>query len=218
MRQALKLLRKPLHKAFLLLFGSLREEFLSNAAISPRAKLYPPYSIYNTKLGDYSYIAEGAKVHSAEIGKFCSIGPNFLCAYGVHPTNGISTSPMFYSRRKQNGYSLCDKDLAIENIPVKIGNDVLIGANVTVLDGVSIGDGAVIGAGAVVVKDIPPYAVAAGVPAKVLKSRFPQETADALLRIRWWDFPEERLKEVSKHFHDVDKFIEVCLKDLPSAK
>ena len=79
-----------------------------------------------------------------------------MCGWGIHPTQGISTSPMFYSSKKQNGITLSLIDKVEETKTIKIGNDVFIGANVTILDGISIGNGAIIGAGAVVSKDIPP--------------------------------------------------------------
>jgi serine acetyltransferase len=90
---------------------------------------------------------------------------------------------------------------------VTIGNDVFIGANVTILDGVTIGDGAVIGAGAVVSKDIPPYAVAVGCPIEIKKYRFTAEQIAALQRIQWWNWDEERLKEISLLFNDINAFI-----------
>lgn len=88
-----------------------------------------------------------------------------------------------------------------------IGNDVFIGANVTVLDGAKIADGAVIGAGAVVVNDIPPYAIAVGVPAKVIKYRFDESTIKALLEKQWWNGTEEELKEVERYFWDVKSYL-----------
>ena len=112
--------------------------------ISEKAKLYPLYHISNSKIGDYTYIAMNSFISTTTIGKFCSIGPNFICGWGIHPLYGISTSPMFYSTRKQNGITLSRKDKIDEYKPIIIGNDVFIGANVTVLDGVNIGDGAVI--------------------------------------------------------------------------
>jgi acetyltransferase-like isoleucine patch superfamily enzyme len=88
------------------------------------------------------------------------------------------------------------------------GNDVFIGANVTILDGVTIGDGAVIGAGAVVSKDIPPYAIAVGCPIRILKYRFEPEQIDKLLKIKWWEFDEDKLKDVERMFFDVDMFMD----------
>lgn len=172
-------------------------------------RVYPPYRLRDTCLGAYSYIARNADINNCEIGKFCSIGPNFCCGQGIHPTNGISTSPMFYSTARQNGVSLCQKGKVQEFKRVRIGNDVFIGANATVLDGVQIGDGAVIGAGAVVVCDIPPYAVAVGVPAKVVKYRFDEDTIASLLERKWWDDPADRLSAIEESFWDVNGFLQL---------
>ena len=180
---------------------------ISNSEISSKSKLYPIYHIYNSSIGDYTYIARNSFVSKSTIGKFCSIGPNFLCGWGIHPTNGLSTSPMFYSTRKQNGVSLSTNDKIEERKEIKIGNDVFIGANVTILDGVTIGDGAVIGAGAVVSKDIPPYAVCAGCPIKILRFRFENDAINKLLSIKWWDWEESKLSILETYFFDVDSFI-----------
>lgn len=170
-------------------------------------KLYTPHRLDHARVGKYTYLAENSHVSRTRIGRFCSIGPNFLCGRGIHPVDKLATSPMFYSTRKQNGFSLSASDKCDERRPVEIGNDVFIGANVTVLDGVHIGDGAVIGAGALVNHDIPPYAIVGGVPAKILRYRFTPEQIAALLRIRWWNFPEEQLSEVEKSYDDVAGFI-----------
>lgn len=167
-----------------------------------------PYFLNNMTLGDYSYISKNASVNHAAIGKFCSIGPNFCCGMGLHPTDGVSTAPMFYSVAMQNGTTLCSQNQYEESKFTHIGNDVYIGANVFVLDGVTIGDGAIVGAGAVVTRDIPPYAVAVGVPAKVVKFRFDEATVEALLAKKWWDAPASELYKVRDKFWDVKGFIE----------
>jgi acetyltransferase-like isoleucine patch superfamily enzyme len=115
---------------------------------------------------------------------------------------------MFYSTLKQNGMTLSDTDKIQEQKQIRIGNDVFIGANVTILDGLTIGDGAVIGAGAVISKDIPPYAIAVGCPVHILKYRFESDTIDKLLKIKWWEFEDTKLKDVERMFFDVNKFIE----------
>ena len=170
-------------------------------------KVYPPFYLHEVELGDYSYIAKNSSISHCSIGKFCSIGPNFCCGLGIHPTDGISTSPMFYSTAKQNGMTLCAENKIAESKKTFIGNDVFIGANVTVLDGVRIGDGVVIGAGAVVTKDIPPYAVAVGVPAEVKRYRFDEKTIAELLESRWWDKGIEEYKRVERFFWESDKFL-----------
>jgi acetyltransferase-like isoleucine patch superfamily enzyme len=175
--------------------------------VSTKAKCHGPYRIIESEIDDYTYIAEGSMVFLTSIGKFCSIGPNFLSGYGIHPLNGISTHPMFYSTLKQNGMTLSKVDKVVERKKIKIGNDVFIGANVTILDGVTIGDGAVIGAGAVVTSDIEPYSVVGGVPAKLIKYRFSSDIINHLLKIEWWNWEDERLKEVEEMFWDVNLFV-----------
>lgn len=179
------------------------------STIGSFVKLNPPYKIAETEIGDYSYLAKNSYVSKTKIGKFCSIGPNFLCGYGIHPTNGISTAPMFYSNLKQNGVSFSKCNKIEERRTIEIGNDVFIGANVTVIDGVKIGDGAVIGAGAVVSKDIPPYAIAVGCPIKVVRFRFDPSIIDRLNRIQWWNWRKEDLCKVEEMFFDVDTFVEM---------
>lgn len=183
------------------------EDHLGCTLVGDNVKYYSPYQIWDSNIGDFTYIAENSHIDLTEIGKFCSIGPNFFCGWGLHPVEGISTAPMFYSTKKQNGMTLSNVDKYEEKKKIIIGNDVCIGANVTVLDGISIGDGAVIGAGAVVSKDIPPYAVAAGCPIKIIRYRFDEETRRKIQEISWWNFDEEKLKDVEKMIFDVDSFV-----------
>jgi len=191
--------------------------YLDNARacnISNKSKVYSPYHLRKCTIGDYTYIAVNSRIQLTNIGKFCSIGPNFVCGYGVHPTNAVSTSPMFYSTRKQNGTTLSKKNKIKEMKRISIGNDVFIGINVTVLDGVTIGDGAIIGAGAVVSKDIPPYAIAVGCPIKVIKYRFYDEQREQMQKLKWWDWDTDNLRLVEKYFFDIDKFIEEATKSV----
>lgn len=178
-----------------------------NSVVSEKSKLYSTYKIYNSKVDDYTYIAQGAIIRFTEIGKFCSIGANLVSGWGIHPIKSLSTSPMFYSTQKQNGFSLSDIDKIEETKSITIGNDVFIGMNVTILDGVSIGDGAVIGAGAVVSKDIPPYAIAVGCPIQIKGYRFDDNTIAKLLEIKWWNWNDEKLKNVEIYFDNIGEFI-----------
>lgn len=182
---------------------------MDKSEIGSNSKVFAPYSLSSVQVGDGSYIASNSKISFATIGKYCSIGPNFICGWGIHPLNGISTSPIFYSSSSPIDLKLCSADKFEERRPIIIGNDVFIGANVTVLDGVKIGDGAVIGAGAVVSKDIPAYAVAVGTPIKIIRYRFDPDIIEALQEIRWWDGDFKVLKEVEESFFDVKRFIAV---------
>ncbi len=177
------------------------------SSIDKSVKIYTPSNIVKVSIGYGTYISPNAWISETEIGKFCSIGPNFLCGWGIHPTTGLSTSPMFYSTLKQNGLSVSSENKIEERKKIFIGNDVFIGANVTVLDGVSIADGAIIAAGAVVTADVPPYAIVGGVPAKLLKYRFSEDRIEKLLAIAWWNWDKKQLNEVEKHFFEIDSFI-----------
>jgi len=190
--------------------GDLDLTFASNYSvlsdISKHSKVYTPFKIENSSVGTYSYINVNSKIFLTEIGKFCSIGSNFQSGLGIHPTNGLSTSPMFYSKYPSNGYSLSDDKISNRK-KVIIGNDVWIGTNVIVLDGVKIGDGAVIAAGAVVTKDVDDYAIFGGVPARLIKYRFEKDIIAKMKEIKWWDFSFDKLQEVEQYFFNVDEFI-----------
>ena len=186
---------------------------ISNCDIDLQAKIYNNHDLNNVKVGKGTYISRNANISNALIGKFCSIGPNLYCGWGVHPHNGISTSPVFYSKKKITGFTFSAKDKIEERKLITIGNDVFIGMNVIILDGVNIGDGAVIGAGAVVSKNIPPYAIAVGCPIKIIKYRFPKEIIDTLVSYRWWDQDEEVLRKIEKSFFDVESFIAFIKKE-----
>lgn len=202
-----RLFDKPIIKKGKTVGYSLIRSERYNTVTGKYTNVVDPFFLHNVSLGDYSYIARNGNISNASIGKFCSIGPNFCCGLGIHPTNGISTSPMFYSTTGQNGLTLCEKNKCEEQRQTYIGNDVFIGANVTVLDGVHIADGAIVGAGAVVVKDIPAYAVAVGVPAKVTKYRFDEKTIAKLQELQWWDWSLEKLKDIELNFWNVNEII-----------
>ena len=178
-----------------------------NVKFGKSVKVYSPSHVSNCNIGDYSYISMNSYISQAIIGKFCSIGPNLVCGWGIHPLNGISTAPMFYSTIKQNGMTLSKENKIEERKPIIIGNDVFIGANVTILDGVTIGNGAVIGAGSVVSKNIPPYAIAVGAPIRIIRFRFSDDKIAKFQRIAWWNFEEAKLKEIEDLFFDIDEFL-----------
>lgn len=144
-KKLVHLLKAAFNKFFLILFSTddfpktkygnltMNKNVLFECHLSEVAKLIPPYDLRQVRVEDYSYISRNSYVKNTDIGKFCSIGPNFCCGLGIHPTNGISTSPMFYSTLKQNGFSLTEVDKVVESKQIIIENDVFIGANVTVL-------------------------------------------------------------------------------------
>ncbi|MBD2101744.1 CatB-related O-acetyltransferase [Leptolyngbya sp. FACHB-261] len=164
--------------------------------------------LFRCEIGTFTYIGNNTHMYETTIGKFCSIGPNCQFGLGMHPSREfVSSHPIFFSTGKQVGITFADRNYFEEKKPIEVGNDVWIGANVTVLDGVTIADGAIIAAGAVVTKDVPPYAIYGGIPAKLIRHKFEQEQIEFLLNFKWWNQDEKWLKDRFKDFHNIDEFI-----------
>ncbi len=176
-----------------------------------------PDCVYRGRMGYGTYIAEGTKL-SADIGRFCSIGHDVKYTSGSHPYQYpyVTTSPCFFSLNNQSGNTFASHICFDENryidkereIAIRIGNDVWIGDGAFIVGGVFIGDGAVVLAHAVVTKDVPSYAIVGGVPAKVLKYRYNQDTIDFLLKGRWWNKPVKWLEDNWEKMNDMDVFME----------
>jgi acetyltransferase-like isoleucine patch superfamily enzyme len=191
-------------------FKQFKQGYLSlvlKSNIEPNVCVESNALVLGSSLGAFTYVSMKTLILQAFIGKFCSIGPNCLLGWGIHPSQDfVSTHPIFYSTKAQAGITFADRDYFEERKPIKIGNDVFIGANVIVLDGVTIGDGAIIAAGAVVTKNVPPYSIYGGVPAKLIRYRFEQETIEFLVNFQWWNKDQEWLKNNFKYFHNINKF------------
>ena len=158
-------------------------------------------ALTNVEIGNHSYINSNTVIRNTNIGKFCSIASNVKIVLGSHPMNLISTHPAFYSNNK--GFiTFADKTMFKEYFPVEIGNDVWIGEEVMIPGGVRIGDGAVVAARSVVTKDVAPYSVVGGVPAKQIKYRFNEKEIELLLKLRWWEKDEKWLKNNYKLFNN----------------
>lgn len=168
------------------------------------------------KVGCYSRIRQNCEIAYADIGNFSAIGRNVIISPGAHPTNFLTPNSIFY--KHDWGWHDNDwcKDIGFSwERRVTIGSDVWIGMNCIVMDGVKIGDGAIIAAGAIVTKDIPPFAIAGGIPAKVIKYRFPQEMINRLLEIKWWNMSDEEITKCIDLFHTPNPTIENLDKYFP---
>ena len=173
----------------------------------------------NVYLGYGSYTGDNCLLRSTKVGRYTCIGPNVTIAIGRHPTsNFVSIHPAFYSlssptagpfiskqKYKEVEYSLKENK---RKYCVCIGNDVWLGASVTIMDGVTIGDGAIVAAGSVVTKDVEPYSIVGGVPAKEIRKRFPKEDIDKLLRIKWWEKDINYIASHGEDFESLERFYE----------
>ena len=148
-------------------------------------------SVMKCTVGDRTSIGRYSKLRDANIGKYCSISWDVTIGAVSHPQTTLSSHAFTY--RKQFG--LVDEDTFLRHPCTIIGNDVWIGCNSVIISGVTIGDGAIIGAGAVVTKDVPPYHIVAGVPARTIRLRYSGERAASIQKLKWWDWPDEVIRE-----------------------
>lgn len=155
--------------------------------IDRKAQIYRFAKFINSSIGRFSYIGIGTWVINSEIGQFCSIASNVHIGLESHTIENISTSPIFTECKNALKKEWIKKDLYKSSKRTIIGNDVWIGYGVLIKAGITIGDGAIVGAGAVVTKNIPPYAIVGGIPAKIIRFRFPIEIINKLLAIKWWN-------------------------------
>lgn len=190
----------------------LRLDYLSdvqNCKFGKYNTIYKFAKLRNSTLGDFSYVSKNSQVYNTKVGKFCSIAPNVQFGLGVHPSSEfVSTHPIFYSTLGQSQLTFLKENLFEEFPYSEVGNDVWIGANSIIKDGVKISDGAIVAAGAVVTKDVPPYAVVGGIPAKVIKYRFSEEEIKFLLEFKWWNRDIQWIENNKEFFKDVKSFIQ----------
>jgi len=175
--------------------------------------------IASSSIGACTYVAGNSVIKYAKIGRFCSIGSYVQTGIGNHPSRlFVSTHPAFFSLQKQSGFCFVEENKFDDHkftgqekkYVVDIGNDVWIGNNVIVMDGITIGDGAIIAAGSVVTRNVLPYAIFGGVPAKLIRFRFSEDQIKNLLKVKWWDWEYNAIASKSHLFSDIERFIHVA--------
>lgn len=180
--------------------------------------LFTRSSVSNCEIGLCTYISSDTHLSNTRAGRFCSIADHVRTGFGTHPTDTfVSTFPSFYYDTKNIPFSFMSHKPPLYSIwrytdnkqkyVVEIGNDVWIGSHVLIMDGVKIGDGAIIAAGAVVTKDVEPYSIVGGVPAKHIKYRFNKEQITNLLKAKWWEQDFDWIKEHYLDFQNCDSFL-----------
>lgn len=184
----------------------LRPAAVRNSEIHITSKIEPGSQVVGSKFGRHSYCGYDCVFLNTSIGSFCSISDNVVIGGSNHPMHFVSTSPVFLSHRD----SVKAKFSKFEYLDLprtSIGNDVWIGHSAFVRAGVNIGHGAVVAMGSVVTKDVPPYTIVGGNPARILRLRFSEDICDRLLLTQWWDFPDEDLCKWAGLFDSPEMFL-----------
>lgn len=179
---------------------------IRDSIIQKTSKVCSGSHIVQSSLGKYSYVGNFCTIVNTSIGSFCSVADNCIIGGASHPTDWISTSPVFH-----NGKNVLKKNFSrhefIPTLETIIGNDVWIGNNCLIKSGIKIEDGAVIGMGSVVTKDVGAYEIWAGNPARFIRMRFSDRDVVKLKMIKWWNWNEDILKNNAIRFNDLNKFL-----------
>lgn len=195
----------------LLIFKLFKKSRLFGAresSIDPTSKLESGTLFYFSSIDRHSFCGYDCDISHTDIGSFTSIANSVVIGGGRHPMEWVGMSPVFYEGRdsvKAKFATHCREP----NRRVKIGHDVWIGRSAIVLPGVEIGSGAVVGAGSVVTKTVPPYAIVAGNPARLIRYRFDEPVVNRLLTSQWWHRKDTDLHRLGPYFNDVNGFLEV---------
>jgi len=187
-------------------FRRAKPAAIRNSSIHKTSKIEGGSQVVGSVFDRHSYCGYDCTFLNVSVGSFCSISDGVVVGGSNHPMHFVSTSPVFLSHRDSVKTKFSKFDYL--DLPrTRIGNDVWLGHSVRVRAGVNIGHGAVVAMGSVVTKDVAPYSVVGGNPARVLRMRFSEEVIEALLATEWWNLPDEELGRWAKYFDDPEKFL-----------
>ena len=188
-------------------FKKLKRKAVKNSTIHKSSKIEAGSQVLNSSFDKHSFCGYDCQINNSDIGSFCSIADNVIIGPSSHPYNWVGGSPVFYSGRDsiKAKFSEFDREKPLRTV---IGSDVWIGINSIIKSGVKIGHGSIIGMGSVVTKDVDPYTIVGGCPAKVIKKRFNDNIINNLLDLCWWELDENELKKISVNIKNPIKFIE----------
>jgi len=184
----------------------MRLSSIKNSIIDDSSRVESGTSVVNSSMARYSFCGYDCTIINTEIGAFCSIASNVKIGGVAHPVHFVSTSPVFLSHKDSIKGKFARHDY-LPMVKTTIGHDVWIGEGAFIKAGVCIGTGAVVGMGAVVTKDVPPYAIVAGNPARVIRNRFSDEMIQSLLATTWWDNSDAELVRLGACINDPEEFI-----------
>lgn len=183
-----------------------RGNAIADSVIHPTSKVESGSTVIRSTFDKHSFCGYDCTFIDCEVGAFCSIASRVAVGGSRHPMEYVSTSPVFLDHRDSVKTKFSHHHYVWRPKTI-IGHDVWIGENVMVKGGVSIGHGAVIGMGSVVTRDVQPYAVVAGNPARLIRMRFRAEIVEALLEMQWWDWSDEELRRIAPEFQDPEKLL-----------
>lgn len=193
---------------FAKLIKKMRSSAIKNSFIHKTSKVESGSNIINVQMGRYSFCGYDCEIVNCEIGSFCSIANNVSIGGAMHPMHWVSMSPVFYKGRDSVKEKFSEHEREVNKKTV-IGHDVWIGKNALIKQGVNIGTGAVIGMGSVVTKDVVPYSIVAGNPAREIRKRFDDKTISRLLVTEWWEYSSEKLRAVADKFTQPEEFLDI---------
>lgn len=163
--------------------------------------------IVNCSIGNYSYTGSDCTILNTEIGSYCSIADEVVIGSAEHPMSWVSTSPVFQNVVHSGPKTRFSRRELPKTKRTIIGSDVWIGRRAIIKGGVTVGHGAVIGAGAIVTKDVRPYAIVAGNPARVIRYRFSEDIIEKLLVSKWWLLSPKKIQEAAEHICNPEEFL-----------
>ena len=183
-----------------------RGSALIESHVPRSSKVESGSTLFSTRFGKHSFCGYDCTFIKTTVGSFCSIANNVVVGGARHPIEYVSTSPVFLAHKESIKKKFSRHEYRWEP-STTIGHDVWIGEGVLIKGGVTIGIGAVIGMGSVVTRDVPPYAIYAGNPARLIRYRFAPPIVEGLLRSRWWELSEDQLSLAAEHFTDPEAFL-----------
>jgi chloramphenicol O-acetyltransferase type B len=186
-----------------------RGSAIDGSEVHGTAKIESGCQIVDSVFGRHSFCGYDCTLLNCEVGSFCSIASRVSVGGPGHPVDFVSTSPVFLSHRDSVKAKFARHEYSSQPRTI-IGHDVWIGEGAYVKAGVRIGHGSVVGMASVVTRDVAPYSVVAGNPARLVRMRFEADVAEALLRLQWWDWPEEKLAEYGRYFDDPVSLLDRC--------